>query len=134
MKPIRLGKVSEDLLERAIKTLRGTNEEGEGAVGSSAPGGLASASDLGMLPKVGVPRVKVRRSTTYAKRDEDFKIKDSTLYMISWADTRYGEVLRGQKKLQNGVYYVTEKDPDKAKKIYQDLSDKGIDNLKLDLL
>lgn len=130
MKKIYLNRVSESLAQRAISILRGVSEDGEGAV-VGGNGGLASASDLGMLPKVGVPRVQKRKSQRYARNDESLK---EPVYMVSWIDPRYSEVIKGQKKLQNGIYYMTYDSKEKAEGIYQDLVNRGIDNVKLDVL
>jgi hypothetical protein len=61
---LNLGNVSTEIATRAIQTLY----EEESSVG--APGG-ASAADLGVLPKIGIPRVKVKNPyIDYEDEDE----------------------------------------------------------------
>lgn len=137
MKPLNFGNISEELAVRAIRTLRGISEEGDGgAVCANTSGGLASASDLGMLPKVGVPAIRKGRIKRYQRNDESVS---DPLYMVSWTDAGIGDrsagdIVKGQKKLQDGIFYVTFKKKEDAEKTHQELVNKGIDNVKLDTL
>jgi hypothetical protein len=132
-----------------------------GGTESGSVSGLDSASKLGMLPKKKLPEEEIQPkewkvgsdrgkfsdesvspvvlakallTVHEAKKTTPKKVSNDFKYMVSWMDPKYGELVKGQKKLQNGMFYVLMDNKEKAEKKYKQLVDKGINNVKLDVI